>query len=194
MTDEQVRHARDLLARSENTVTSIAKLLGVSHNTIYNYVPELKSGRLALAETPDELSEREPYVAAGAEDGDGLAVDVLDQTGVAVALPPAVGDGLQAGLDGGQAVSAVTGGCLRYALTRRTSSTLTADSRRSPSDLPCPASSLGAEWLGHNSETAGTCLVQPAPHARRHECHAANEPLRAAEGQSRCQLHSYSGE
>ncbi|WP_079085533.1 recombinase family protein [Streptomyces dysideae] len=38
------------LGRPENTVTSIAKLLGVSRNTIYNYVPELKSGRLALAE------------------------------------------------------------------------------------------------------------------------------------------------
>lgn len=50
MTEEQVRHARDLLARPENTVTSIAKLLGVSRNTIYNYVPELKSGRLAVAE------------------------------------------------------------------------------------------------------------------------------------------------
>jgi transposase-like protein len=49
MTEEQVRHARDLLARPENTVTSIAKLLDVSRNTIYNYVPELKGGRLALA-------------------------------------------------------------------------------------------------------------------------------------------------
>jgi hypothetical protein len=29
MTEEQGRHARDLLARPENTVTSIAKLLGV---------------------------------------------------------------------------------------------------------------------------------------------------------------------
>ncbi|UUU45161.1 HTH domain-containing protein [Streptomyces sp. NBC_00162] len=47
---EQVRHARDLLARPENTVTSIAKLLGVSRNTIYNYVPELKGGRQVLAE------------------------------------------------------------------------------------------------------------------------------------------------
>ncbi|WP_330289629.1 recombinase family protein [Streptomyces sp. NBC_00576] len=50
MTDEQVRHARDLLACPENTVTSIAKLLGVSRNTICNYVPELKGGRLALTE------------------------------------------------------------------------------------------------------------------------------------------------
>ncbi|WUC55440.1 helix-turn-helix domain-containing protein [Streptomyces sp. NBC_00554] len=54
MTPEQVRHARDLLNRPENAVTSIAKLLGVSRNTIYNYVPELKGGRLATdtAELP----------------------------------------------------------------------------------------------------------------------------------------------
>ncbi|MFG3142801.1 hypothetical protein ACGFZA_42200 [Streptomyces sp. NPDC048211] len=32
-TQEQVRHARHLLARPENTVTSIAKLLGVYRNT-----------------------------------------------------------------------------------------------------------------------------------------------------------------
>ncbi|MGA5069184.1 recombinase family protein [Streptomyces exfoliatus] len=50
MTEEQIRHARDLLARPGNTVTSIAKLLGVSRNTIYKYVPELKGGRLTLAE------------------------------------------------------------------------------------------------------------------------------------------------
>jgi DNA invertase Pin-like site-specific DNA recombinase len=51
MTQEQIRHARDLLTRPENTVTSIAKLLGVSRNTIYKYVPELKGGgRTALAE------------------------------------------------------------------------------------------------------------------------------------------------
>nr|WP_303332623.1 helix-turn-helix domain-containing protein [Streptomyces sp. NA02950] len=50
MTEEQVRHARDLLTRPENTATSIAKLLGVSRNTIYHYVPEAKGGRLALAE------------------------------------------------------------------------------------------------------------------------------------------------
>lgn len=39
MTDEQVRHAPDLLTRPANTVTSIAKLLGVSRNTIYNWSP-----------------------------------------------------------------------------------------------------------------------------------------------------------
>jgi DNA invertase Pin-like site-specific DNA recombinase len=60
MTDEQVRHARDLLARPENTVTSIAKLLGVSRNTIYNYVPELKGGRLALAESTNTVELPRP--------------------------------------------------------------------------------------------------------------------------------------
>ncbi|MET8249464.1 hypothetical protein ABZV31_36950 [Streptomyces sp. NPDC005202] len=39
-----------MLTRPENTVASIAKLLGVSRNTIYKYVPELMGGRTALAE------------------------------------------------------------------------------------------------------------------------------------------------
>ncbi|MCX4537080.1 helix-turn-helix domain-containing protein [Streptomyces sp. NBC_00841] len=39
-----------MLARPENTVTSTAKLLGVSRNTIYNDAPELKGGRRALTE------------------------------------------------------------------------------------------------------------------------------------------------
>jgi hypothetical protein len=38
MTAEQIRHARDLLTRPDNTVSSIARLLGVSHATIYKYV------------------------------------------------------------------------------------------------------------------------------------------------------------
>ncbi|MCJ0870207.1 helix-turn-helix domain-containing protein [Streptomyces sp. AP-93] len=41
----------DSLTRPEGTVTLIEKLFGVSRNTVYNYVPELKGGRLALAET-----------------------------------------------------------------------------------------------------------------------------------------------
>ena len=41
MTAEQIRHARDLLTRPDNTVSSIARLLGVSRATIYKYVPEL---------------------------------------------------------------------------------------------------------------------------------------------------------
>ncbi|WP_309074859.1 recombinase family protein [Streptomyces sp. NWU339] len=43
MTEEQVRHARALLAQPENTITSIAKLLGVSRTTLYKYVPELSA-------------------------------------------------------------------------------------------------------------------------------------------------------
>jgi DNA invertase Pin-like site-specific DNA recombinase len=41
MTAEQIRHARDLLTRPDNTVSSIARLLGVSRAIIYKYVPEL---------------------------------------------------------------------------------------------------------------------------------------------------------
>ena len=41
MTPEQVRHARDLLARPDNTVSSIARLLGVSRSAIYKHVPAL---------------------------------------------------------------------------------------------------------------------------------------------------------
>ncbi|XUL92868.1 recombinase family protein [Streptomyces galilaeus] len=64
LTDEQVRHARDLLARPENTVTSIAKLLGVSRNTIYNYLPELKGGRLGLAESTNTAELPRPSRSA----------------------------------------------------------------------------------------------------------------------------------
>ncbi|MFB7707860.1 recombinase family protein [Streptomyces sp. NPDC056105] len=49
MTVEQVRHARAMLADPEASVTSIAKLLGVSRTTIYKYVPELAAGRDSLA-------------------------------------------------------------------------------------------------------------------------------------------------
>ncbi|MFJ5901132.1 helix-turn-helix domain-containing protein [Streptomyces sp. NPDC093064] len=51
MTDEQVRHTRGLLTDPENTVTSTAKLLGVSRTTIYKYVPELAAGRDSLLTT-----------------------------------------------------------------------------------------------------------------------------------------------
>ena len=54
MTAEQIRHARDLLTRPENTVASIATLLGVSRNTIYKYLPELKQGRAALTATSEQ--------------------------------------------------------------------------------------------------------------------------------------------
>jgi len=43
MTAEQMRHARDPLTRLDNTVSFIARLLGVSRATIYKYVPEVCS-------------------------------------------------------------------------------------------------------------------------------------------------------
>jgi DNA invertase Pin-like site-specific DNA recombinase len=54
MTAEQIRHARDLLTRPDNTVSSIARLLGVSRATIYKYVPEVNTGRVAAALPPGQ--------------------------------------------------------------------------------------------------------------------------------------------
>ncbi|WP_326646039.1 recombinase family protein [Streptosporangium sp. NBC_01755] len=44
MDAEMVERARRLLAQPEETVSSIAKLLGVSRATLYKYVPELLAG------------------------------------------------------------------------------------------------------------------------------------------------------
>jgi DNA invertase Pin-like site-specific DNA recombinase len=44
MTPEQIGHARALLSCPDNTVSSIARLLGVSRSTIYKHVPELAAG------------------------------------------------------------------------------------------------------------------------------------------------------
>ena len=54
MTAEQIRHARDLLTRPGNTATSIARLLGVSRVTIYKYVPDVTTGRVAAALPPGQ--------------------------------------------------------------------------------------------------------------------------------------------
>ncbi len=46
---EQIRQARALLARPDESVASIARLLGVSRSTLYRHVPELAAaGRPAL--------------------------------------------------------------------------------------------------------------------------------------------------
>jgi DNA-binding phage protein len=44
----QIRHARELLARPENAIASIARLLGVSRSTIYKHIPEAAGGRLTI--------------------------------------------------------------------------------------------------------------------------------------------------
>ncbi|WP_051049483.1 helix-turn-helix domain-containing protein [Nocardiopsis kunsanensis] len=49
MPPEQVRHARDLLSRPDNSVSSIARLLGVSRSTLYKHVPELSGRRTATS-------------------------------------------------------------------------------------------------------------------------------------------------
>jgi DNA invertase Pin-like site-specific DNA recombinase len=58
MTEEQIRHARAMLADPGASISSIAKLLGVSRMTIYKYVPELAAGRASLvaAESRKEIT------------------------------------------------------------------------------------------------------------------------------------------
>jgi DNA invertase Pin-like site-specific DNA recombinase len=45
MSSEQIRHARALLVEPDNTVASIARLLGVSRSTLYKHVPEIAGRR-----------------------------------------------------------------------------------------------------------------------------------------------------
>lgn len=56
MAEEQIVHARSMLANPEASITSIARLLGVSRTTLYKYVPELRAGRASLAVT-DSMKE-----------------------------------------------------------------------------------------------------------------------------------------
>ena len=44
-TEEVIRAARDLLADPGRSITSIAKLLGVSPGTLYNHIPDLRELR-----------------------------------------------------------------------------------------------------------------------------------------------------
>lgn len=49
---EQVAQARQLLTHPENSIASIARLLGVSRATLYAHVPELAGGRRGQAAAP----------------------------------------------------------------------------------------------------------------------------------------------
>ncbi|WP_230420823.1 helix-turn-helix domain-containing protein [Actinomadura soli] len=51
LTPDQVRQARALLTRPEESVSSIARLLGVSRSTLYKHVPEAK-GRPRAVQVP----------------------------------------------------------------------------------------------------------------------------------------------
>lgn len=42
-----IRAARDMLPNPEDSITTIAKLLGVSPGTLYNHIPDLKQLRAA---------------------------------------------------------------------------------------------------------------------------------------------------
>ncbi len=42
-TQEIIRAARDMLPNPDASVTSIAKLLGVSPGTLYNHIPDLRA-------------------------------------------------------------------------------------------------------------------------------------------------------
>jgi biotin operon repressor len=44
MSKEQIRPARTRMARRDESVPSIARLLGVSRTTLYKYMPELTEG------------------------------------------------------------------------------------------------------------------------------------------------------
>ncbi len=44
-----IRAARDMLPNPETSITTIAKLLGVSPGTLYNHIPDLKELRAGTA-------------------------------------------------------------------------------------------------------------------------------------------------
>jgi AcrR family transcriptional regulator len=48
--EDILRAARDMLPNPEHSVTSIAKLLGVSVGTLYNHIPDLRELRPATQE------------------------------------------------------------------------------------------------------------------------------------------------
>jgi DNA invertase Pin-like site-specific DNA recombinase len=50
MTGEQIRQARDLLTLPGNSISSIARLLGVSRSTVYKYLPEPAGGNRPAAD------------------------------------------------------------------------------------------------------------------------------------------------
>lgn len=52
-----IRAARDMLPNPANSITTIAKLLGVSPGTLYNHIPDLKELRAAGA-VPRQIDGR----------------------------------------------------------------------------------------------------------------------------------------
>jgi hypothetical protein len=52
---EIIRAARNMLPNPENSITSIAKLLGVSLGTLYHHIPDLQKLR-ASGRVPNQLT------------------------------------------------------------------------------------------------------------------------------------------
>ncbi len=61
-TPEIIRAARDMLPNPDASVTSIAKLLGVSPGTLYNHIPDLRELR-ATGRAHHELTAAEPQAS-----------------------------------------------------------------------------------------------------------------------------------
>ncbi len=61
ITPEILRAARDMLPNPDNSVESIAKILGVSPGTLYNHIPDLRELRTSRHTTePDTISRPTP--------------------------------------------------------------------------------------------------------------------------------------
>jgi DNA invertase Pin-like site-specific DNA recombinase len=58
ITPDLLRAARDLLPNPEHSVTSIAKLLGVSAGTLYNHIPDLRELRTGRGARPLDKGSR----------------------------------------------------------------------------------------------------------------------------------------
>jgi DNA invertase Pin-like site-specific DNA recombinase len=68
LTPEQLREVRDLLLTQENTVSGVARRLGVSRSTIYKYLPDVMHGDAATppAAGLDGYAHRQPGKTAAA--------------------------------------------------------------------------------------------------------------------------------
>ncbi|MGF6883474.1 DNA invertase Pin-like site-specific DNA recombinase [Nocardia sp. GAS34] len=55
MNAEQIRQARAMLTRPDESISSIARLLGVSRSTLYKHLPELGNGQRLVADEAQQL-------------------------------------------------------------------------------------------------------------------------------------------
>jgi hypothetical protein len=60
VTPELIRAARDMLPNPDNSIESIAKLLGVSAGTLYNHIPDLRALRTSHVPRQLEAAQQRP--------------------------------------------------------------------------------------------------------------------------------------